>query len=144
MIGVFDSGVGGLCAYRQVRMMLPREDMIYLADRRNSPYGTKTPEEIIHLTKKNIKRLRERGADKILIACCSASSIYGMLDTEEQEISTPIITPAVKAALGYKKIAVIATRHTALSGAFGKEIRGLCDADVTEMPEQACCPCRER
>ena len=46
MIGVFDSGVGGICAFRRVRELLPREDIVYLADRKNAPYGTKSEDEI--------------------------------------------------------------------------------------------------
>ena len=42
MIGIFDSGVGGLTSFAEVRRLMPREDIIYLADRDNSPYGTKT------------------------------------------------------------------------------------------------------
>ena len=137
MIGIFDSGVGGICAYRQVRELIPREDIVYLADRRNAPYGIKTKDEILSFTKKNIKILRNMGARAVLIACCSASSIYHLLDPTEREISTPIITPAaaLAARLG-SKIAVIATRHTANSGAFGREIKRLSDVPVYEMAEQ--------
>lgn len=137
MIGIFDSGVGGICAYRQVRELIPREDIVYLADRRNAPYGTKTKDEILSFTKKNIKILRNMGARAVLIACCSASSIYHLLDPSEREISTPIITPAAAlAAKGGRRIAVIATRHTVREGAFGREIGGFSDAWVIEMAEQ--------
>ena len=88
MIGVFDSGVGGYCAFRELRRLLPREDMVYLADRKNAPYGTKSEDEIIAFTKANIKRLREIGARKILIACCTASSVYNSLD---EEVSSKLI-----------------------------------------------------
>lgn len=137
MIGIFDSGAGGICAYRQVRKMLPREDILYLADRKNAPYGTKDEDEIVYLTKNNIRILKELGARAILIACCSASSLYDRLNPEEREIATPIITPAAKeAARVGGKITVIATRHTARKRAFSREIAKLSDRDVTEMAEQ--------
>ena len=137
MIGIFDSGVGGFCAYRRVRELLPREEILYLADTKNAPYGTKTEDEIKRLTEKNIKILRSAGADEILIACCSASSIHHLLSEEDRAASTPIILPASEqAARVGRKIAVIATKHTATSHAFGKAIAELCDTSVTEMAEQ--------
>lgn len=137
MIGIFDSGVGGLCALYKLRELLPREDLIYLADRKNAPYGTKAKDEILSFTKINIKRLRALGAEGILIACCTASTLYGELSLSEREICTPIITPSAKiAATVGKKIAVIATEHTARSRAFSREIGSFSDCAVTEMAAQ--------
>lgn len=136
MIGVFDSGVGGLCAFSELRRLLPREDIIYLADRKNAPYGTKTKEELIALTKKDIQRLREMGVRQILIACCTASTVYSYLDFDEREISLPIITPAAELAAKYGRVYVIATRHTAESGAFGRAIRHFGGSLVIESAEQ--------
>ena len=118
MIGIFDSGVGGLNAYYELKRLLPDEDFIYLSDRKNAPYGTKSEDEIIALTRADIKRLKNAGARKILIACCTASSIHHKLDDEERQISLPIITPAAEiAAKSAKRILVIATEHTAKSSA---------------------------
>lgn len=136
MIGIFDSGVGGICAFQEVRRLLPREDILYLADRKNAPYGTKTKEEILALTRADIKRLRLMGADKILIACCTASSVYDLLNEEEREISLPIIRPASEKAASGRRIAVIATERTVLSGVFEKELSTLTDAPVLQMAEQ--------
>ena len=137
MIGVFDSGVGGICAFREIRRLLPRADLVYLADRKNSPYGTKTKDEIISLTSKNIKILRSIGADRVLIACCTASSVYSMLCDEDRAISTPIITPAAELASSFgERIAVIATEHTAKSGVFSREISSFSSAEVFEFAEQ--------
>ncbi len=137
MTGIFDSGVGGLAAYFELRRLLPSEDIIYLADRKNAPYGTKTKDELIALTKKDIKRLVGMGAERILIACCTASTVHGELDEFEQAVATPIITPASRVAAEGKKIAVIATEHTARSGAFGREIKKFSpSAEVFEQAEQ--------
>lgn len=136
MIGIFDSGVGGICAYREVQRLLPDEDIIYLADRKNAPYGTKTQDEILALTSKNIKILRSAGASTVLIACCTASSVYQMLSPLEREVSIPIITPAAMVAASGEKITVIATRHTAGCKVFSKEIARLSSASVTEIAEQ--------
>lgn len=138
MTGIFDSGVGGLAAYFELRRLLPREDIIYLADRKNAPYGTKTKDELIALTKKDIKRLCDMGARQVLIACCTASTIYSELSEWERKIATPIITPASRVAAEGERIAVIATEHTVRSGAFGREIRKFSQAsEVFERAEQA-------
>lgn len=137
MIGIFDSGVGGLCAFLELRRILPREEMIYLSDRRNAPYGTKTKDELIALTRKDIKRLADMGADKILIACCTASTLWNELDDGEKEITVPIIAPAARIAALGKRVLVIATEHTVSTGAFGREIRLACpECEVFEMARQ--------
>ena len=137
MIGVFDSGVGGLCAYGELRRRWPREDMIYLADRDNAPYGTKSAKEILHFTEKNIRLLKDMGATAVLIACCSASSIYEELSPEDRAIAPPIIAPSARmAAEGGENIAVIATRHTVGVRAFGREIARHSRATVTEIAAQ--------
>ncbi len=126
MTGIFDSGAGGLAALTELRRICPTEDILFLADRKNAPYGTKTEEEILRLTKRNIYRLRLAGAERVLIACCTASTVYGLLTPEERSISVPIIEPtAVRAARATENgtVAVIATEHTARSGAFGRAVR---------------------
>lgn len=140
MIGVFDSGDGGLCTVEKIRELSPRADICFLADRENAPYGTKTSSEIIRLTKRNIKILRDAGAKKILIACCSASSIYPALNEEEKKISVPIIDAAVKCALEKtknRKIGVISTNLTARSMIFEKKIKEILpSAEVYTEPAQ--------
>ena len=84
MIGIFDSGVGGLNAFYEVRRGLPYADIAYLADRANAPYGTKPKDELISLVKNDIKRLRELGCRLILIACCTASTVYPELSDDEK------------------------------------------------------------
>ena len=137
MIGIFDSGVGGLCAFGELRRILPREEMIYLSDRRNAPYGTKTKDELLALTKRDIKRLADMGADKILIACCTASTLHPELDEAERELTVPIIRPAAKIAAEGERVAVIATEHTVKSTAFSSEIKRFCPfCRVSERAEQ--------
>lgn len=128
MIGVFDSGEGGLCTVEKIKELSPKTDICFLADRENAPYGTKTRSEIISLTKKNIKRLKEEGASKVLIACCTASSVFPALTDEEKKISVPVIDATARLALEKsktKKIGVIATRATADSRSFEKAIKAI-------------------
>lgn len=139
MIGILDSGKGGICAYRVVRRLLPRADILYLADRKNAPYGNKRPEELTRLTSRAINRLHSLGAEKILIACCTASSIHKELGNPERTISVPIITPTAACAASMTKngrIAVIATEATVRSGKFSEAITArLPSARVFELAE---------
>lgn len=138
MIGVFDSGVGGLVSARELAGLLPGEDIVFFADRKNAPYGTKEKDELIRLVKADIKRLSDMGAEKILIACCTASAVYPYLDPLEREISLPIIRPAVSAALAVSdRLAVISTLYTRRSHAFEREARRRSPtASVTEIAVQ--------
>lgn len=137
MIGIFDSGVGGLTAYKEVRRLAPRADIVYLADRKNAPYGIKGRDELIELVKNDIKTLQALGASDILIACCTASTVYPFLDEEARRRTIPIIEPAADSSAGLRRITVIATEHTAKSRAFGKAITERSpDTSVLEISAQ--------
>lgn len=138
MLGVFDSGVGGYCAVYELRARLPRADILYLADRKNAPYGTKNRPELIRLVTEDIRRLADRGAEKILIACCTASTVWDSLDGWARDISIPIIRPAAEAAarLAGAGVAVIATEATVRCGAFKNELSAVSGIAVTELSAQ--------
>lgn len=139
MIGVFDSGDGGLLTVEKIRELNPECDLVFLADRENAPYGTKSRADIIRITKSNIKRLRELGASKVLIACCTASSVYPALTEEEKKIAVPIIKPTARLAASLTKtgkIAVISTEATAKSGVFEKELKAI-EPSLTVYTEPA-------
>lgn len=128
MIGVFDSGEGGLCAVDEIKRLCPDCDIAFHRDEKNAPYGTKARSEIVRLVKQDIKILAETGADKILIACCTASAVYPLLSRKEKEICLPIITPTAHLAAKAtktKRIGIICTEATARSGAFEDAIRGI-------------------
>lgn len=138
MIGIFDSGVGGLTALAELRRLLPHADMIYLADRENAPYGKKSEEQILAAAEGCIRRLVDAGADRILIACCTASTLHHRLSEEAQRISTPIILPTARAAMKKSRgrIAVIATEATVRSHAFARALLGEGECRVSEFPAQ--------
>jgi glutamate racemase len=73
MIGVFDSGVGGLSVWRELVKLLPNERLIYLADQAHVPYGRRLPEDLCSLTARCTRWLIERGCDLVVIACNTAS-----------------------------------------------------------------------
>ena len=137
VIGIFDSGVGGLAAYKEVRRLAPQADIVYLADRKNAPYGTKGREELIKLVNKDVSRLREMGATDILIACCTASTVYPYIEDAARERTLPIIEPAADAAKGLHRVTVIATEHTVTVSAFGNALKARDPSvDVMEIPVQ--------
>ncbi len=140
MIGVFDSGDGGLAALREIRKIIPCADIVFLADRKNAPYGTKTKAELIRLVTNDIERLREAGADTVLMACCTASTVYRRLPHHLQEISVPIILPAVREAAAVTecgRIGVIATEHTVRERAFTRELSRFKNVkEAIELPLQ--------
>lgn len=137
MIGVFDSGEGGENAVRHLKMLSPNSDILLYTDRKNLPYGKKSTTELIELTEHGIRRLLFEGADRVLIACCTASSVHHALCSELRACSIPIIAPTARRALGITRsgrIAVIATeatvRHCAFSAALGESCVGEIPASI--------------
>jgi glutamate racemase len=74
-LGVFDSGVGGLTVHRALVERLPHADFIYLADQASAPYGGRSGEEVVALTRAGCERLFDLGASLVLLACNTASAI---------------------------------------------------------------------
>ena len=142
MIGIFDSGVGGLVSMREVRRLLPRENIFYLADRRNAPYGTKTKEELKELVLKNLSTLCDMGARSVLVACCTASTVLPSLPEEFKSIAYSIIPKSAEIAAGLgSRITVIATDYTVSTHTFREEIRAYNpSATVTEIAAQGLVP----
>ncbi len=139
MIGVFDSGVGGLTVIREIRRLLPDVDVCFFKDTKNAPYGTKSRDKLIDLVQKDICTLLPTGASPILIACCTASTVHKYLSEELRRISIPIISPAARkaAAVTNGKIGVIATEATVRSEAFSIEINKFNEnAEVVEIATQ--------
>lgn len=127
MIGVFDSGLGGLCALRHLRKMLPDADLLYYADTAHLPFGTRTEREICAYTRRALTLFRSCGADAVLIACGTASSLVpGKCKAEFPFPVFDVLHPAACAAAAtspFGRIAVAATVATCASGAFAREIR---------------------
>lgn len=125
-IGVFDSGVGGITVLKEIRKELPNEDIIYLGDTENFPYGNKTKEEIIKFAEENVKKLLKYNVKIIVIACGTATS--QAIEKLKEEFSIPIIgiiEPTVNyiKQKEYKEIGVIATEGTIRSGEWERQLR---------------------
>jgi glutamate racemase len=74
-IGVFDSGVGGLTIHRALVERLPSADFVYLADQKHAPYGERTGEDIVNLTRQGCETLFDQGASLVILACNTASAV---------------------------------------------------------------------
>ena len=126
MTGIFDSGRGGLFALDELRRLKPQVDIVFFADESNAPYGTKSEDELTLLVKRDIEMLLASGAERVLIACCTASTVYERLPENLRKASLPIVKPTAKrAALQSKtgKIGILSTEATKRSLAFVKAIR---------------------
>ena len=121
MTGFFDSGMGGINTALEFKRLMPRESLLLLTDYGRAPFGDRTDSEIVELAEDNIFRLAAAGAERVLIACCTVSSLYGRLSREARRIAIPIVTPTARAAEEAsqgRRIAVMATEATVRSHAF--------------------------
>jgi glutamate racemase len=75
MIGVFDSGFGGLTIHRALVDTLPDQDFVYLGDNKNAPYGTRPPIEVLNLTCAGLERLFQEGCQLVVVACNTSSAV---------------------------------------------------------------------
>lgn len=122
-IGIFDSGIGGTSIFQEVHKLLPYENIIYLADSANAPYGNKSQEDILNHSIKNTELLLKKGCKLIIVACNTATT--NAIDYLRQNYNVPFIgiEPAIKpASLNSKSkvIGILATKGTLSSSLFHK------------------------
>ena len=99
-IGIMDSGLGGLSVLREAVRLMPQENFIYYGDSANTPYGTRTVEEIRDLTENCVRYLIGRGVKEIIIACNTATSAaVAYLREKYRDIPIIGIEPAMKPAV---------------------------------------------
>jgi len=125
MIGVFDSGVGGLTVLHECLVSLPAEDYLYVGDSGHFPYGTKTPEELRERSVAITEYLFEREVELLVIACNSATAAAAPLIRDMGEAAgIPVVTvvgPEAEIAAAITengKVGVLATPATVSSGAY--------------------------
>jgi glutamate racemase len=116
-VGFFDSGLGGTCILNAFKKLLPQESTVYIADRKNCPYGNKNPEEIIKLSEAIVDRLiSEYNVKMVVVACNTATAAaIDFLRNKHKEIPFIGIEPAIKPAILESKskvVAVLATQGT--------------------------------
>lgn len=136
-IGVFDSGLGGLSVWRAIRAELPGESLIYFGDGLNCPYGSKSPEEIRHLTQGAIEWLIEQGV-KLIVVACNTATAAGIGKMRELYPDIPFVgmEPAVKPASLSTESGVVAVLATEASfeGDLYKNTALKYGRDITILP----------
>ncbi|MEG2095837.1 MAG: glutamate racemase [Alistipes sp.] len=159
-IGVYDSGMGGLTVWREIRRALPEESLIYLGDGLNCPYGDRPQEEIRQLADQAVSLLVQRGCKMIVVACNTATAAaIGYLREKYPLLPIVGMEPAVKpACLNTRSgvVGVLATERS-LSGdlfrrttanygrdveiiaAAGKGFVELVELDQEQTPEAEAC-----
>lgn len=126
MIGVFDSGIGGLTVLREIARRFPALDVHYLGDTARVPYGTKSAETVVRYSFEAAHFLARRGVELLVVACNTSSALA--LEALERELPIPVIgvvrAGARRAASVTKngRIGVIGTPATIRSGAYAKAI----------------------
>lgn len=162
MIGVFDSGFGGLTVHHALVRALPEHDFVYLGDNRNAPYGARSPIEVLNLTCASVERLFVEGCTLVILACNTASVValrwiqqqwlparHGHDQIRRNVIG--VVVPTIEAATGigwteeaganpvkreFGTVAVFATSRTVETACYPLEIRKR--APHMNVVQQAC------
>lgn len=147
-IGIFDSGVGGLSVLRHMRALLPHEDLLYIADSGNAPYGDKPPDWIRSRSIELTGWLLGSGAKAIVIACNTATAAAAAALRERHAVPVIGMEPAVKPAAAATKtgvVGVLATVGTLKSAQFAALLdRFAAGIEVVTQPCPGLVECVER
>ena len=124
-IGVFDSGLGGLTVLNELVEVLPKENFIYLADLKYSPYGEKSEKELEYIVKRVLEYFVEKRVKLIVVACNTASTID--LIKENEYKSVPILN-VIDAAIDLidektENLLLLATKKTTESKTYDEKIK---------------------
>lgn len=131
-IGVFDSGLGGLTAFKALSALLPHEDIVYFGDTGRVPYGTRSRETIVKYARQDMAFLQSKDVKMILAACGTVSSVAGAKgELLSDTLSVPFVgvlrPTAREAATSTRngKIGVLGTTATIHSGSYQKELAAI-------------------
>ena len=137
-IGIFDSGVGGLSILREIRNLLPHEDLHYFADQAHVPYGARSLEEVRSYCEEITSFLLGQGAKLIVVACntASAASLYYLRNHFPDLLFVgmePAVKPAAELTLN-GVVGVLATPATFQGELFASVVERFAE-DVTVLPQ---------
>ena len=124
-IGIFDSGLGGLTAVKEILSILPQEDIVYFGDTGRVPYGTRSKETIMKYAKQDMAFLQSKNVKMIIAACGTVSSVAGHIGEALSLPFTGVLKPTALAAClatHKKRIGIIGTTATIKSGSYQKAI----------------------
>jgi len=138
-IGIMDSGMGGISVLREITKLMPNENYIFYGDSKNAPYGSRSTEEIYHLTSDVVDKMLYRGVKAVVIACNTASSAAGKrLREKYPQLPIIAIEPALKPAVincPGGRVLVLATEATLREQKFATLMEVWKDrAEIIKMP----------
>jgi glutamate racemase len=123
MIGVFDSGIGGLTVLQAISKRLPGERLVYFGDTAHVPYGSKSPQAVTRYSVAVAKFLEKKGIELLVIACNTSSAVA--LSALRKAVKVPVIgviEPGARAAASGRKVGLIGTEATVASGAYARAL----------------------
>jgi glutamate racemase len=123
LLGMFDSGLGGLTVLRQLLALRPGQPCIYVADTARVPYGGRSATEIRVIAAEVAGFLRSKGCQALLMACNTSNALA--FDVVKAHARVPVVglIDSVAKMLKSSRVGVLATPATAASGAYGKVLR---------------------
>ncbi len=144
MIGIFDSGLGGLTVVARVRQRLPQADLLFFADQAHVPYGDRQAEDLHRLLAANLAWLDARGAEIVVIGCntsCAIAERYGWPSSRAHVLDLIDSAATAVQRAGHRRIGVVATAATVRSGSYGRTLRSaIPGAEVWEVAAPALVP----
>ena len=147
MIGILDSGSGGLTVMRAIREELPSSDIVYFGDIKNAPYGSKSRKKLSQLTVEAIRLLQNHNAQRIVSACNSVSASLAISLLDAGALKAEAVIEMVGPTVSYfrnvdARVAICATKATIQSGMYenafhmtGKEIISIPIPDLAKAIE---------
>ena len=127
-IGVFDSGLGGLTAVKELLEIMPQENIVYFGDTGRVPYGSRSQETILKYAAQDIHFLEEKQVKMIVVACGTVSSLAGQLKKPQGIPFIDVLHPtalAASAATRNKRVGVIGTSATIRSGSYRRALAAI-------------------
>lgn len=123
LLGLFDSGLGGLTVLRRLLSQRPGQRCVYVGDTARVPYGSRDRAEIRSIAAEVVGWLREQGAEAVVMACNTTNALA--LDVAQSEAGVPVLglIDAVARQVQQQRIGVLATEATASSGAYGRALQ---------------------
>ena len=123
LLGLFDSGLGGLTVLRRLLRRRPGQPCLYVGDTARVPYGGRSPEEIRAIASEVVVWLRDQGAQVLVMACNTTNALA--LDVAQAEAGMPVVglIDAVAQRVEQRRVGVLATPATVASGAYGQALR---------------------
>lgn len=138
MIGIFDSGSGGLSVLDALRKKAPKADIVYFGDIGNAPYGSRSPEELAVLVRAGMKKLADHGATEIIAACNSVSaSVLAGATGHDRIIEMTRPTARMMRKYAGERVLLLATSATVESGIYKEALWSIVALQELPIPDLA-------